>query len=202
MTKERTARRSTAERRMEMIAAADRLLQRDTSADIAMGEVGKAAGASRALVYAYFGDRTLLLEAVCEEHVAQLGAEGIVAAAGSGDFAECAAAVARIYLRHLFDHGAALEIILRDAPLARELPGAARRLRGALMRRLVRAARRDLRTTASEAMALVQLLAVLPSEAARHAKRGIVDIATAEAICDRLLAAAIRAQIPRADEPA
>lgn len=202
MTKDGSARRSTVERRMDMIAAADRLLQRDTTADIAMGEVGRDAGASRALVYAYFGDRTLLLEAVCEAHVERLRAAGIVEAAGRGDFAERAAAVARIYLRHLFAHGAALEIILRDQPLARALPGAARRLRDALMRRLVRAARRDLRMTTAEAMALVQLLSVMPSEAARHARRTIVDIATAEAICDRLLAAAIRAQIPRADEPA
>ena len=49
----------------------------------------------------------------------------------------------------------------------------------------------------AEAMALIHMLVVIPEEAARQVRMGILTIAQAQALSDRLMAAAIAAQAPR-----
>ena len=121
---------SAAERKRQMVDAADHIVNRARSADLSMREVADRAGASRALAYAYFPDRIGLLDALLEGQVDLLVDAGIVEAAARGSVTERACAVAAIYLRHVAAHGEALALVLRDAAVARQLNGAASRLRG------------------------------------------------------------------------
>lgn len=191
------ARRSATDRRQQMIDAANLIVNRDRSPDLSLREVADMVGASRALVYAYFPDRVRLLDAVLQQHVDRLLADGIVQAAGRGTLVQRACAVSRLYLRHVAQYGAALELVVRDEPLARQLEGAASRLRGRLYRVLARAVRLDLHMPAHEAVALVQLLAVIPEEAGKHVRMQVLTVREAEALNDRLMGAAIAAQVPR-----
>ena len=50
---------------------------------------------------------------------------------------------------------------------------------------------------APDALALVQLLAVIPEEAGKQQRAGHLDRAEAHRLCERLLAAGIEAQVPR-----
>ncbi|MFV3075607.1 TetR/AcrR family transcriptional regulator [Niveispirillum fermenti] len=190
-------RHSATDRRQQMIDAADQIVNRDRSPDLSLREVADMVGASRALVYAYFPDKLRLLDAVLQQHVDRLLADGIVQAASRGALVERACAVSRLYLRHVAQYGAALELVVRDEPLARQLEGAASRLRGRLYRALARAARLDLHMPAHEAVALVQLLAVIPEEAGKHVRMQVLTVPEAEALSDRLMGAAIAAQVPR-----
>ena len=106
---------SAAERKRQMVDAADYIVNRDRSADLSMREVADRAGASRALAYAYFPDRIGLLDALLEGQVDLLIDAGIVEAAARGSVTERACAVAAIYLRHVAAHGEALALVLRDA---------------------------------------------------------------------------------------
>ena len=153
--------------------------------------------ASRALAYAYFPDRIGLLDALLEGQVDLLVDAGIVEAAARGSVTERACAVAAIYLRHVAAHGEALALVLRDAAVARQLNGAASRLRGRVYRALGRSVREALKMSGAEAMALIHMLVVIPEEAARQVRMGILTIAQAQALSDRLMAAAIAAQAPR-----
>lgn len=196
-TKQVRTRRSAAERKRQMIEAADAIINRDRSADVSMREIADRAGISRALTYAYFPDRFRLLDALLQEHVDRLQAAGILGAANEGGLVARACAVAQIYLRHVAAHGATLEVVIRDEPLARQLNGVVSRLRARIYRALGRAVRAELRMSAKEALALVQLLAVIPEEAAKQVRSDVLLLEEALALNDRLLTAALMTQMPR-----
>jgi len=196
-SKQGRTRRSAAERKRQMIEAADAIINRDRSADVSMREIADTAGISRALAYAYYPDRYRLLDALLQEHVDQLTAAGIIEAAQSGRLVERACAVARIYLQHVAAHGTALDVVVRDEPLARQLEGAASRLRARVYQALARTVRAELHMSAQEALALVQLLAVVPEEAARQVRSQVLPLDEALALNDRLLTAALMTQMPR-----
>ena len=190
-------RRSAVERKRQRVDAADHIVNRDRSADLSMREVADRAGASRARAYAYFPDRIGLLDALLEGQVDLRVDAGVMEAAARGSVTERACAVAAIYLRHVAAHGEALALVLRDAAVARQLTGAASRLRGRVYRALGRSVREALKMSGAEAMALIHMLVVIPEEAARQVRMGILTIAQAQALSDRLMAAAIAAQAPR-----
>ena len=175
---------SAVERKRQMVDAADHIVNRDRSADLSMREVADRAGASRALAYAYFPDRIGLLDALLEGQVDLLVDAGIVEAAARGSVTERACAVAAIYLRHVAAHGEALALVLRDAAVARQLNGAASRLRGRVYRALGRSVREALKMSGAEAMALIHMLVVIPEEAARQMRMGILTVAQAQALSD------------------
>ena len=105
--------------------------------------------------------------------------------------------MAAIYLDHVAQHGSVLEIVMREPEVMRELQTEASAIRSRIYRRLTRAARRDLHMPAPDALALVQLLAVIPEEAGKQWRAGHLDRAEAHRLCERLLAAGIQAQVPR-----
>ena len=70
-------------------------------------------------------------------------------------------------------------------------------IRSRIYRQLTRTARRELQMPAPDALALVQLLAVIPEEAGKQCRAGNLDRAEAHGLCERLLAAGIEAQVPR-----
>jgi AcrR family transcriptional regulator len=195
-------RRSAAERKRQMIEAADAIINRDRSADVSMREIADKAGIGRALAYAYYPDRFRLLDALLQEHVDSLQSAGIIDAAKQGGLVERACTVSRVYLRHVAAHGTALEVVLRDEPLARQLDGAVSRLRARIYQALVRAVRAELHMSAKEALALVQLLGVIPEEAAKHVRSSVLSLEEALALNDRLLTAALMTQMPRLETSA
>lgn len=196
-TKQGRTRRSATERKRQMIEAADAIINRDWSADASMREIADKAGISRALAYAYYPDRYRLLDALLQEHVDSLLTAGIVEAANTGGLVERACAVSRLYLRHVALHGTALGVVIRDEPLVRQLEGVASRLRARIYQPLVRTARAELHMSAKEALALVQLLAAVPEEAAKQVRSQVLPLDEALSLSDRLLTAALMTQMPR-----
>ncbi|MAL26918.1 MAG: hypothetical protein CL820_13720 [Croceicoccus sp.] len=189
--------RTADERAAQMIDAAHAIIERERSTELSLRDVADAVGASRALAYAYFADRYRLIEAVLDRQADVLREAGIEEAAADGPFAERAGRVAAIYLDHVAQHGSVLEIVMREPEVMRELQTEASAIRSRLYRRLTRAARRDLHMPAPDALALVQLLAVIPEEAGKQQRAGHLDRAEAHRLCERLLAAGIEAQVPR-----
>jgi hypothetical protein len=56
--------------------------------------------------------------------------------------------------------------------------------------------------SAKEALALVQLLSVIPEEAAKHVLSSVLSLEEALALNDRLLTAALMTQMPRLETSA
>jgi AcrR family transcriptional regulator len=185
-TDKRTRKRAS-DRITEILDIVDARLNADRSAAVSMKDIGDAVGASRALVYAYFPDQFQLLDAILERHVATLSESGIVAIVGDGTLIERATGAASFYLRHIVENGATLEIVLREAPIARQLNGEATRFRGRIYRRLANIIRIEMKMGAHEALALVQLLAVIPEEAGRMVVSGVLTIEEALELSNRLI---------------
>ena len=189
--------RTADERAAQMIDAAHAIIEGERSTELSLRDVADAVGASRALAYAYFADRYRLIEAVLDRQADMLRGAGIEDAAAHGPFAERAGRAAAIYLDHVAQHGSVLEIVMREPEVMRELNSEASTVRSRLYRQLARAARRDLQMPAPDALALVQLLAVIPEEAGKQLRAGHLDRSEAQRLCKRLLAAGIEAQVPR-----
>ncbi len=189
--------RSADERAAQMIDAAHAIIERERSTELSLRDVADAVGASRALAYAYFADRYRLIEAVLDRQADLLREAGIEDAAADGPFAELAGRIATIYLDHVAQHGSVLEIVMREPDVMRELQTEASTIRSRVYRQLTRLARRDLQMPAPDALALVQLLAVIPEEAGKQWRAGHLDRTEAHRLCTRLLAAGIEAQVPR-----
>jgi AcrR family transcriptional regulator len=195
---DKRTRKRASDRASEILDIVEARLNADRSATVSMKDIGDAAGASRALVYAYFPDQFRLLDAVLNRHVVKLTEDGLLEAAGFGALIPRAQATAKLYLRHVTKAGFALEIVLREPAVARQLNGEATGFRARLYRRLARQARNELRMPASEALALVQLLAVIPEEAGKMVTTGALTMDEALALCDRLIQSSVDALRPTA----
>lgn len=191
------SRKSADARMADLIAAADRIVNQTRSADLSLQQVVDEVGISRALVYAYFPDRFRLLDAVLAGHVARLEEAGLSRAAANGRLEERVRACARIVLHHILDHGATLELVMRDQDVARQLDGTTLRYLRRIVLVLARQAAIEMRMGGAEAMAFVELLAVIPLEAARRVQADAVRVEIAESVCDRLVRSSIAAQVPQ-----
>lgn len=192
----RQTRKRGADRVEQMLDIADRQINSSRTGAISMQVVSDEAGVSRALVYAYFPDLPALLDAVLARHIVALRAAGIEQVAGEGDASQRVRAAARIYLQHSVQHGGALEYVLREPGIVRQLDGSATAFRARILRRLTRALRPELRLSAHEAMVFAQLLEVFPSEAGRMVRDGQLMLEDALEISDRMLASSIEAIRP------
>jgi AcrR family transcriptional regulator len=192
----RPARMRAADRIAEMLDIADAQLTATRSALPSMKAIGEAAGASRALVYAYFPDQIRLLDAVLDRHIVLLRDAGIEQAAATGPLLDRCVTCADIYLRHIAAHGMAIEILLREASVARQLSRVASAFRARIYHRLARAAAIELRMGATEALTLVQLLAVIPGDAGRLVVEGAVTLDDGIELNQRLVASSIAALRP------
>ena len=191
------ARQSAEERIAGLLDVTDALIRRTRSAEISLHEVAAELGISRALVYAYFPDRYRLLDAVLARHLAWLEQAGLSAAATApGPFEPRVGACAQILLQHVVAHGATLELIMRERDVARQLDGTARRYLRRIVIALARQAVGELKMGNMEAVALVELLAVIPLEAARRVSGDGVDPEIAASVCARLVRSSVQAQVP------
>lgn len=193
----RRSRKSAEDRIADLIDVADDVVCQTRSAELSLQQVADAIGISRALVYAYFPDRFRLLDAVLARHVDWLRGAGLETAAGAGSFQNRAAACARIALDHILEHGPALELILRERDVARQLDGDALRFLRRVLARLARCAADELELDGAEALAMVEILSVIPIEAAARVRADDVPAQTAHAVCARMMAACIEAQVPQ-----
>ena len=190
------SRKSAPARIAQILDIADGLVIETGGLPISMKRVGDAMGASRALVYAYFPDADQLAEAVLERRMQWLGEAGLATALESGEFGVRAMAAARVYLDHVARHGPVVHVAVRDLPRARARGGKARGHVAAIAR-LARAARRDLRLSAHEALVLIELLVAIPEEAGRLVFERTLDLGEAQALCARLMSNGIDSVRPR-----
>lgn len=193
---ERRTRKRASDRIDELLDAADAQLNATRSAMLSMRAVGDAAGASRALVYAYFPDQYRLLDAVLDRHLDWLRAAGIEAAVTTGSLRERCLAAADIYLAHIADHGMALEVALREVAVARQLSGAASAFRARLYHRVAALVARELHMGPNEALTLVQLLIVIPGDAGRLVHEGSLTLDEGRELTSRLVTSSLEALTP------
>ena len=183
-------------RRAQILDAAEALLQAQGGLPLPLDELARAAGVSKALVYAYFPDQYALANAMLSRRLGELVADGIAQAVDQDDFVAAAKACADLYFAHVARTGPVLHILLRDPFMAGRLDADALRLRDRLSLRLARAARRALRLNAKAAVTALSLMTTIPEEAGRLTFAGDLTPERGRELNARLIAAALQSLRP------
>lgn len=181
---------TSALRRAEILDAAGRALTDQGFLPIAMEQVAREAGVSKALIYAYFPKPAALYGALLEGALETLAAE--VQAIRAKSFEAEASAAALIYFDEVAEHGARLHLLLTDAFLdgARSVDATA--LRDAIWLKLLRASRTYVDLPPEERVAAMAILMAIPEELGRLAHRGEIARERARALCKQLIVSSLR----------
>lgn len=106
-------------RREEILNQAAQLVLTEGVSAVSMERIGRESGASKALVYAYFSDRTGLLTALLLREQARFRAEGQRLLYEAKDFESKVRATTEAWLLHVAHNGALIERLLHEPDVAR-----------------------------------------------------------------------------------
>jgi AcrR family transcriptional regulator len=180
-------------RRAQMVEAAGKVALELGYLPVSLEALSRAAGASKALIYAYFPTQHDLFNAVLARQFASLAEAGLEGASQRPTLREAAQTCALIYFEHIAAHGPLIHLILRDQFMARRVDAANRRFRDRVMLRLARLARRELKLSAKENVATLNLVTTIPEQAGALAWGGEMDRGRARELMVELVAASLRA---------
>jgi AcrR family transcriptional regulator len=187
------------ERRAQLVSLAASAALRRGDLPIALADLAKAAGVSKALVYAYFPTQQDLFNAVLAAEFEAMARAGMVEAARAADLGEAAERCALIYFEHIVERGPAAHLILRDPYMRGQVSAANRAFRDRVAGRLARAARRRLGLPPDEAVAAFNLAVVIPEEAGLLARSGDTDRSVARELVVQLVQSTLGALGAKAD---
>lgn len=94
------------------------LVAREGVSAVSMERVGREAGVSKALVYAYFKNQTILLQALLLREQRRLADQQSTAVGRANDFKETILNTTRTYLRYYEENGILLQRLLNEPSLA------------------------------------------------------------------------------------
>ena len=180
-----------------MVIEADRQINLKRSARISPGDIATDLGTSRSLVYSYFPDLNALIVAVLDRHADLLSKAGIERAVREAALIDAATECATIYLRHVLEHGSAIELCFREKWLARHLDGRMKRMAKRIIRQLATLIQRELEYGPHDALGVVQILLAIPEEGARLVRNGEISLEMALALCRRLTVASLEELRPQ-----
>lgn len=163
-----------------------------------MDRLNQEAGASKALIYAYFPTQHALFNALLAHHFGLLAAAGLEAASAHPSLLAAALGCGEVYFDHIVAHGPIIHLILRDPFMVAHVDAANRAFRDRVMRGLARNSRRTLGLTAKENVAAVNLVTTIPEQAALLAWRGELAPERARELMLELIASSLAAFEPAA----
>ncbi|MCR5872812.1 TetR/AcrR family transcriptional regulator [Phenylobacterium sp. J426] len=184
-------------RRRQIVEAAAGLLLERGHLPLPMEGLAAAAGVSKGLVYGYFPTQWDLFNAVLLEELDVLRSSGFDQAAEAPELSARARGCADLYLQHVAARGPLVHYILRDSFMAGRIAPDAARLRDRLLRGFARLLRRELRLPATEAVAVVFMVAAIPEEMGRLAWQGELQLDRAREMTARLVDSSLAALRPR-----
>jgi AcrR family transcriptional regulator len=190
MTKRR--RLSPEARRELILAAAEPLVLEQGYLPVAAETLAKAAGVSKALVYAYFPTPPALYNAILERAFASLDEAGLDAAAAKQPLLGAALAASSIYLEHVAAAGPLIHVILRDRFMRGRVSAENRAFRDRIAARLARKARRELTLSAKDSIAALNLILAVPEETGRLVWQGALVLERGRDLCALLVESGVR----------
>jgi AcrR family transcriptional regulator len=183
-------------RRSQLLSVASEMVIAQGGLPLSIAEIGRKAGVSKALFYAYFPSQHDLLNAILLEQLEKLEAAGLSEAARKRDFFQAVASCAAIYFDHVAERGPLLHIVLRDAYMAGHVSAKVNAFRDRIFGALARAGRRKLGLNAKEAIAVASLVVTIPEEAGRLVFDNEMKRDRARELCLDLVASALKAIAP------
>jgi AcrR family transcriptional regulator len=183
-------------RRDQIINAAAGIALKQGHLPLRLEDLARAAGVSKALIYAYFPTQFDLFNALLDREFQALAARGLVEAARRDDLEAAALGCALAYFDHVAAAGPLIHVILRDPYMAHQVSPAVAGWRDRLVRRIASLARRELLIGARENIASISMVTTIPEEAGRLAYSGELSFEHARELCRQLVLSSIAAFRP------
>jgi AcrR family transcriptional regulator len=178
------------ERRQEILSAASDLIAAQGFLPVPVEQIARAAGVSRALIYAYFPGQHDLYAALAERDMRALA--DALRRIPAAKFPAAAKAWAETYFDTVAERGVVLHTLMTDPYLDERRSQVAVELRNALWRRMLRASRSYLSASPQDRVALLAILLAIPEELGRLARRGELARDRGRALCARLTLSSLR----------
>ena len=180
-------------RREQIMDAAAKMIVKQGYLPLSIEALARAADASKALVYTYFATQYDLFNGLLRREIAGLAGAGVETAARLSDLEPAAILSGMLYFEYVAQRGPLLHILITDLYLAEHIDPEATRVGQAILRRLVRLARKALKLSEKQILAAIEMIAAIPEEAGSLAFHKELDSPTARQLCHALLLNSVRA---------
>lgn len=180
-------------RKAQILDSAARLVVEQGYLPLSMEQLARAAGTSKALIYAYFPTQYALLNALLDRELRSLAVAGLDTASRVDDLEQAAVLCAMMYFEHVARSGPLLHILMTDLYMAGHIEPP---LAGALnefVQRLTKLAAQTLPLNEQEIRAALEMVAAIPEESGRLVFHEELDHASARQICRELIVSSLKA---------
>jgi AcrR family transcriptional regulator len=180
-------------RRSQILEAAARLVVSQGYLPLPVEKLARAAGASKALIYAYFPTQYALFNALLDREVQSLALAGFGTASRVDDLDQAAVLCAMMYYDHVARSGPLLQVLMTDLYMKGHIEPRLLEALDELMTRLLRLGERSLPLGEEEIYAAIEMIAAIPEEAGRLVFHRELDPTTARQICHGLIVSSLKA---------
>lgn len=188
------AKRLTPElRRAQMLDAAAKMIVEQGYLPLPIEQLARQAGASKALIYTYFPTQHDLLNALLDREVRSLALGGLDTASSVQDLEQAAVLCAMLYFEHVARNGPLLNILMTDLFMAGHFDPQVLETCNTILERLTRLAASELKCSATEIHAAIEMMTSIPDEAGRLVFHRELDQTTARQICRSLIVSSLKA---------
>jgi AcrR family transcriptional regulator len=180
-------------RRIEILETAGRLVVEQGYLPLALEQLARNAGTSKALIYTYFPTQYALFNALLHRELEGLAVSGLETASRVEDLDQAAVLCAMLYFEHVARNGPLLNILLTDLYMAGHFDSEVQQARTAIMSRLKSLAEKVLSLSEQEIYAAIEMMTAIPEEAGRLVFHQELDQTTARQICHGLIVSSLKA---------
>jgi AcrR family transcriptional regulator len=180
-------------RRSQILEAAARLVVELGYLPIPVEQLARAAGSSKALIYAYFPTQYALFNALLERELQSLSLAGFDTASRIEDLDQAVVLCAMIYYEHVSRAGPLVHILMTDLYMHEHIEPRLLQARDALIARMFKLASKALPLNEQEIYAAMEMIAAIPEEAGRLVFHRELDPTTARQICNGLILSSLKA---------
>jgi AcrR family transcriptional regulator len=179
-------------RRAQILDAAARLIVKQGFLPLSIEALAQDAEASKALIYTYFANQHELFNALLKREIAGIATAGIDTASQVNDLEQAAVLCGMLYFEHVANCGPLFQILMTDLYMSDHIADDTTRDGKAILQRLVRLARKNLKLTDKEIVAAIEMIATIPEEAGSLAFHKELDLTTARQLCHALMLASLQ----------
>jgi AcrR family transcriptional regulator len=180
-------------RRTQIMDAAAGLIVAQGFLPLPVEQLAQVAGASKALIYAYFPTQYDLFNTMLQRELANLSSSGLETALRVKDLDQAALLCAMLYFEHIAKSGPLLHILMTDRYMSGQIDTALTRVLDVMLDGWVRLAKRTLPLSKKEILAAIEMMAAIPEESGVLAYQQQLDPAVARQLCHSLVLSSLEA---------
>ena len=180
-------------RRAQILEAAAKMIVEQGYLPLPLEQLARQAGASKALIYAYFPTQFDLFNALLDREMQSLAVGGLDTASRVEDLDQAAVLCAMLYFEHVARNGPLLNILMTDLYMAGHFDAKVLQTRDTIVKRLTDLAVKVLPRSDQVISAAIEMMTAIPDESGRLVFHKELDQTTARQICHGLIVSSLKA---------